>query len=430
MAVLAGRMKEEYIDVRDVQGGYDRARRRFEKSNEISKKNKELVIRFLDDAAIGKTLLGRAKKKIGPGRLHSFITHLSTLIVFMKKDLDQLEQADMERFVRALEQDEIRSKRKELWGKPSTIEKRPLSARYKVDIKMTVRKFYKWLLGNSRTYPSIVEWIDTSVPASEIPALTEAEVTRMLESCSTVLQRALIQVLFDGGFRAGELLNVRLKHVRSVKVDSNNKTESCFVIRICFSKTLSRTVPLPMEASTRWLEAWLAEHPDEPVLQSDGMLQANDLDSQLFPINVSSMGALLRKIGQRAVGKPVWPHLMRHTSATWWSNHLSHYKLCKRFGWSMTSDMPKRYIDREGVDEMEVVNVIRTSSPSDPPQEYSTHVISNGGNQSDQDQDRPRPWTSSPLGILQARLARGEIDLATFQELKAELGTSQLSYVG
>ena len=286
---------------------------------------------------------------------------LTTLIAFVKKDLDQIEQGDMERFIRALEYDEIRSKRKELWGRPSTIEKRTLSERYKVDIKMTVRKFYKWLWGNSRTYPPIVEWIDTSARATEIPALTEAEVSRMLESCSTVLQRALIQVLFDGGFRASELLNVRLKHVRSVEIQNDHGTAPCFVLRVCFSKTLSRTVPLPMEASAKWLGMWLANHPEEPVLQPDGTVKARNLDAQLFPITVGGMGRLLREIGRRSIGKHVWPHLMRHTSATWWSNHVSHYKLCKRFGWSMTSDMPKRYIDREGVDEMDVAKVIRAN---------------------------------------------------------------------
>jgi integrase/recombinase XerD len=422
-------MKEEFIDVRGVKRGYERARRKFEKLKRISEKNKELVTGFLDDAAIGKTIIGRAKKKIGPGRLHTFVTHLTTLIAFVKKDLDEIEQGDMERFIRALEYDEIRSKRKELWGRPSTIEKRTLSERYKVDIKMTVRKFYKWLWGNSRTYPPIVEWIDTSARATEIPALTEAEVSRMLESCSTVLQRALIQVLFDGGFRASELLNVRLKHVRSVEIENDHGTAPCFVLRVCFSKTLSRTVPLPMEASAKWLGMWLANHPEEPVLQPDGTVKARNLDAQLFPITVGGMGRLLREIGRRSIGKHVWPHLMRHTSATWWSNHVSHYKLCKRFGWSMTSDMPKRYIDREGVDEMEVAKVIRAnpargvlgkpdveSSSGMEKQSVQVGIATRGG--------------ETVQSILQFRLARGEIDLPTFRELSAELGAPLPGYVG
>ncbi len=48
---------------------------------------------------------------------------------------------------------------------------------------------------------------------------------------------------------------------------------------------------------------------------------------------------------------------MRHTSATYWSNKLPYFKFCKRFGWTMTSKMPQRYIDREGVDELEVAAI-------------------------------------------------------------------------
>ena len=52
---------------------------------------------------------------------------------------------------------------------------------------------------------------------------------------------------------------------------------------------------------------------------------------------------------------------MRHTSATYWSNKLPYFKFCKRFGWTMTSKMPQRYIDREGVDEMEVAEIFHRS---------------------------------------------------------------------
>ena len=63
---------------------------------------------------------------------------------------------------------------------------------------------------------------------------------------------------------------------------------------------------------------------------------------------------MVKRMGERALRKRVYPHLLRHTSATYWSNRLSWFKLCKRFGWAMTSSMPQRYIDREGVDEIEM----------------------------------------------------------------------------
>ena len=50
-------------------------------------------------------------------------------------------------------------------------------------------------------------------------------------------------------------------------------------------------------------------------------------------------------------------YLLRHTSATYWANKLPYFKFCKRFGWTMTSNMPQRYIDREGTDELDVANI-------------------------------------------------------------------------
>ena len=66
----------------------------------------------------------------------------------------------------------------------------------------------------------------------------------------------------------------------------------------------------------------------------------------------------------RALGKRVYPHLLRHTSATYWSNRLSYFKLCKRFGWTMTSNMPQRYIDRVGVDELELAGTYQAEERS------------------------------------------------------------------
>lgn len=56
-------------------------------------------------------------------------------------------------------------------------------------------------------------WIDTYAPMTNLAALSEAEVERMIDRSTLICQRAIIQVLFDGGFRLSELLNVRLKHV-------------------------------------------------------------------------------------------------------------------------------------------------------------------------------------------------------------------------
>jgi len=350
-------MEEEYIDVGNKQHAYQRTLQRFQNVSQISNHNKHLILKFVRDAALGKTVIGKAKKKIGPGRLENYIHHLTVYAKYIAKKLDAVTQEDMERFIEALETNMILSQKHKLMGRESVTIEVPLSDGYKVDIKVSVKKFYKWLWGNNRTCPSIVEWIDTYHTIKEIPALTEAEVEHLVDRGRTPLQRALIQILFDSGFRIGELLNVRLHHVRLKSFDENDPSKKCFFVRTPFSKTMPRTVALPMHATTKLLSIWLEDHPVHPRLRDDGTIEAEDVRAQLFPMSAGAVRSLLGKYGKHILGKHVSPQLMRHTSATYWSNKLPYFKLCKRFGWTMTSMMPQRYIDREGIDDMEVAKI-------------------------------------------------------------------------
>lgn len=350
-------MEEVHIDTTEVVYQFERARTKLLSDASISQKNKEIMERYLRDAALGKTILGRAKKKIGPARLHGYIHQLLHLITFLQKDLDQVSQEDMERFIAALEEGKII--RRSVWSFGSTQREKPtpLSPRYAVDVKVTIKKFYKWLFGNNKVYPPLVDWIDTYARYKEVQALTEKEVEKMLDCAKGLVEKTMIQVLFDGGFRRDEVLNIRLRHLRRMTFVASGEQQTCFAARVVFSKTMPRTVVLPLEATTRILGLWLQEHPGRPTLQSDGSMTAADASLPLFPIRPETLNAVVARIGRRSLGKRVHPHLMRHTSATFWCNKLPYFKFCKRFGWSMTSKMPQRYIDREGVDELEVAKI-------------------------------------------------------------------------
>lgn len=338
----------------DNKRRYELAIARLKSDPTISERNKEIILRFIRDAALGKTILGRAKKRIGRARLKHYVAHLQVLIRYLGKDLDRLSQDDMEAFIEALESDVIRSRANRVLGKRREHADSPLSAHYKVDVKNTIRKFYKWLWGGNKSYPPLVAWIDTYLQRKEIAALTEVEIGHMIDRSRSSQQRALIQVLFDGGFRIGELLNVRLRHVQLRTLDSADPTKRCYVVRVPFSKTMPRTVALPMQATAKWLGMWLEDHPARPLARPDGTIEATDPNVQLFPMSAQATRLMVRRAGQRALGKRVYPHLLRHSSATFWCNRLPYFKFCKRFGWTMTSAMPQRYIDREGVDELEL----------------------------------------------------------------------------
>jgi len=260
----------------------------------------------------------------------------------------------MENFIEALESDVIRSRAKRTVNSQVIRSNAKYSPHYKHDIKKSIKKFYKWLWGNSRSYPAIVEWIDTYLEPKEVPALRHHEVERIVDTCITIKQRAIVQTLYDGGFRISEFLNLRLHHLRLQQFIPNDPSKRCFFARVVFSKTSRRTVALPMHESTKWLSRWLEEHPARPIIQPDGSIQSDDNMAQLFPVSDNAIRLFLKRFGQLALNKRVYPHLLRHSSATYWANKLPYFKFCKRFGWTMTSKMPQRYIDREGVDEIEV----------------------------------------------------------------------------
>ncbi len=352
-------MEEQYIDIANTKKQYQQVLIRLDNSKEISPRNKELLRSFFRDAALGKTIIGKKKKKIGFAALVGYFQHLLTFMLFVKKDLDKLTNDDMERYIEALETDVVRSRALRIYGNKSILLGSPYSPRYKVDNKVTIRKFYKWLWGNNRRYPKLVEWFDTYAEDTEIPALLEHEVELLVDNGRTIFERSFIQSLFDGGYRLGEILNIRLKHVRLLRFDEghygSNGSMKCFALRVPFSKTFPRTVPMPMPATTKWLSLWLDHHPANPVIKDDGTLEADDLMAQLYPTTDTGARHRLNRLGKRVLNKRVYPHLLRHSSATHWANKLSYFQLCKRFGWTMTSKQPQRYIDRAGIDQMAVV---------------------------------------------------------------------------
>ncbi len=371
-------MEEEYIDVQGSQKNYERTLARFKIDSKISDHNRTLVLKFIRDAAVSKTILGKSKKRIGPSRLRSYMNHLRHLIYHVEKDIDKLTQENMEDFIEAMEQNQIRCR---------DDKQKAFSAAYKVDIKISIRRFYTWLLGDNRRIPEIVEWFDMSFDEKETTALTPAEVQRLIDHCLRIKQKALVQVLFDGGPRIGELLNVRLRHVRMYRVGHAQEQREFFLIRLPFSKTLTRTVALPLKESTKWLRIWLEQHPAHPTIRDDGTLHAENMEALLFPMRVERVRTILRTVGRQAIRKRVYPHLLRHSSVTYWANHLTFAQLCKKYGWTMISRMPRKYIDRSGIDE------IRFAA------EFTGEKLEPGGNLDDFVQPAAEHLKVSPLFI-------------------------------
>ncbi len=300
----------------------------------ISQRNVELIRKFCDDAALGKTVLGRQKKKLGAGRILKYLETLRKIAHWLQEDFDKVTVERMERLIATIERNELQ------WFKAGRVYMRVNYSEWsRHDIKITIKKFYKWLQGDNLEYPKLVRWIDTFAPSHKIPALTDEEGTKLVEYARGPRDKAAVSLLLELGFRAEELLNVRIQHVQ--------RKDDHFIVTCPYSKTYTRT--LPTFRSTRFLEEWLRNHPSPTVAHA-----------QLFPMTYPALRTVVHRLGERVLGKVVTPHILRHTCATNLANNrVGRYQMCKWMGWQMSSRMPDEYIDRSGVSAEETLSLLR-----------------------------------------------------------------------
>ena len=315
------------IDIHNLRKSFHTALENLKIDDAIPDRNKAFILEFLRDAELGKTIKKGRKKKIGIARLYSFIRQLKNFSLWIEKDFDKVEQEDMERVILALENDKYKTKEGKLF-----------SDNTKVLMKQIVKKFYKWLMGSNEHYPELVAWIDTSMKEKEIPTLTKEEIEKMVAHASNLLVKTAIMVLFDGGPRIEEFLNLRLKHL--------TRKDDYYIIMIEYSKTKPRPISLPF--CTRLSDELLKEQ------------NLKDPEARLFPFSYHAIRMALYRLGRKVLKKHVNPHLLRHSSATYYAGIEGNYfRFCKRYGWAFGSKMAQRYIDRAGLEEEKTAEAVK-----------------------------------------------------------------------
>ena len=330
-------MNDDFIDVHQLNKQFATKLKNIEMDKELSEKNKEIIVRYLRESELGKTIRKGQKRKIGVGRNLQVASFLMLMCKkWFKRNLDDVTNDDMENFVLNIDKGKI------LCNKGTAY-----SSEGNSNIKKFIRKFYKWLLGDGQTYPPLVDWIDTSKKDAEIKAVPGLYkgVWRIVELIPDLKRKALIWVTFDSGFRESELLNCRLSDI-----EKNN--DGIYYITCRYSKTKPRTVSLPY--SSELLDRWLNEHPEK-----------NNQNAQLWQISRIGFYKTVKRYGKKTHNQNITVHMLRHTSATFWAPKLDRTTFCKRFGWSYNSKMPDRYIDFAKVTENKVIEIVKTEKYSE-----------------------------------------------------------------
>ena len=283
------------------------------------------LIRFLADLELGKVNKG---KKISEIRRIKYTHSLKIPLFFFNKPSEELTIKDIERFEIALS------------GKIKTIKNKPYSHNTKVDIRRALTIYLRWRLGKEKA-EKLTDWLDTRDIAKTPDYLKEQQVEKLFKACKTACERFLIAILFDSGARASEFHNIRFEDIQ-IPTEKDNYIK--LTLKQEYSKTKGRVISLYWKYSLDAIRDYLRQRELEGI-KAEGPVYEKSYDSARM---------FLTRLGKKVLKRPIYPHLFRHSSATYYATKLNRQQLCYRYGWTFSSNMPDVYISRAGMQDNEL----------------------------------------------------------------------------
>lgn len=172
-----------------------------------------------------------------------------------------------------------------------------------INSKISILKsFFKWLEDEEMILRNPMKKIKNTKKAKRLrKALTQNELELLRDACKTTRQRAILEFLFSTGCRLQEMVNANVKDIKWDKLELN----------VIGKGNKERTVYLNSK-SKLYLEKYLNERKniDNPSLFITSKHPYKRLGNR-------SVEREINKIGYQAgFAKSIYPHLIRHTTAT------------------------------------------------------------------------------------------------------------------
>jgi hypothetical protein len=101
--------EEGEIDIHNRKYQFQRALDNLRENKIINQENKKLILNFIRDCQLGKTIKRKSKKKIGPARCLKYICILRQLSKALGKCFNQISQKEMEDYIFNLKKKNINS---------------------------------------------------------------------------------------------------------------------------------------------------------------------------------------------------------------------------------------------------------------------------------------------------------------------------------
>ena len=309
-------------DAHDYKKRLGQVLEQIKKDPSISERNKQVIMKFQENSFV---------EGISTGRIVRYMYDLRTLSKWLGKDFEDANKDDIKSLMGTLERKTylVKTTGEERYYKEST----------KRDFRITLRKFYKWLRGKEEI-PEEVRWLrSTSKKNNRIvlpeDMLTEEDIKKLINSADNPRDRAFIAVLYDSGCRIGELLFLKLKHLKFDEYGTQLLVDG---------KTGFRRVRII--SSAPHLTEWVNKHPKKDEPEAPLWITRNCTQMNYAAIRKSLM-VIAKKAG---VKRRINPHNFRHSRATYLANHLTEAQMKEFFGWVQASDMAAIYVHLSGRD--------------------------------------------------------------------------------
>jgi integrase/recombinase XerD len=300
------------MDIHNFKRSFERIVERIKESDSISKENKELILNF-------KNYL--LSENIGTAKIERYLFDLMKYSKMLNKSFEKASKDDIRQIVGEINQTDLAEETKR-------------------GFKILLRKLYRFIEGieEKGKYPDRVDWISikNSINHKKLPEelLTEEEIKSIIEKCDNLRNRALISVLAESGCRISEIGTLQIKHISfeeyGARLTVNGKTGMRKILVI---------------NSAPYLQEWINHHPsycgdDYLWVKSDGGI-----------LSYARISAILKNAAKKAnIKKRIYPHLLRHSRATFLANKMTEASMKQYFGWTQSSSMAATYIHMSGKD--------------------------------------------------------------------------------
>jgi len=300
------------MDIHNFKRSFERIVERIKKSNNISKENKELILNFKNHLL---------SENIGTAKIERYLFDLMKYSRMLNKPFNEASKEDIRRVIGEINQTNLAEETKR-------------------GFKILLRKLYSFIEGMEEKgkLPERVSWISLKIAKNhkKLPEelLTEEEIKNIIEKCDNLRDRALISVLSESGCRISEIGTLKVKHVSfeeyGARLTVNGKTGMRKILII---------------NAAPYLQEWINHHPsscgdDYLWVKSNGEF-----------LSYTRISAVLKNAAKKAkIKKRIYPHLLRHSRATFLANKMTEASMKQYFGWTQSSNMAATYIHMSGKD--------------------------------------------------------------------------------